>query len=233
MISLLYLDERLVALDKPAGLLSTPSTEAPDRVTCLSLVRDHLGHRVYPIHRLDRATSGVLLFGRTPEAAGEEALRFREHRVRKAYLALVRGWVDDEGEIDYPVEGAREGVRVEALTRYRRLGRVEVATPVGRYATARYSLVEASPVTGRRHQIRRHFKHLRHPLLGDPDYGDTHHNRFFRDRFGFRRLMLHAWTLELPLAPGELLRIQAPVPAEMTRVFEDLGLEVPDPAGKG
>ncbi len=223
MLEILFQDERLVAVAKPPGLLTTPSPMAPDRVTCMSLLRDQLGHRVYPLHRLDRATSGVLVFGRDPTAAGQLAILFRERRVGKAYLAVVRGWVDQEGEIDYPIEGARPGSRVAALTRYRCLGRAELAVPVGRYPTARYSLVRACPVTGRRHQIRRHFKHLRHPLVVDPEYGDTHHNRFFRERYG-RRLMLHAWLLEFP---DEGITIQAPVPEDMASILQDLGLEVP------
>jgi len=214
----------MLAVDKPPGLLSTPSPLASDRVTCMSLLRDQIGAWVYPVHRLDRATSGVLLFARDSSSAGQIASWFRERLARKLYLALVRGWVEQEGEIDHPVEGAHPGERVEAFTRYRCLGQVEVDHPVGRYATARYSLVEASPVTGRRHQIRRHFKHLRHPLLGDSDYGDTHHNRFFRERYGLRRLMLHAWVLELPDAD---LRIQAQVPQDMRTILEDLGLPVP------
>ncbi len=216
-----------MAVAKPPGLLTTPSAMAPDRVTCMSLLRDQLGHRVYPVHRLDRATSGVLVFGRNPAAAGEWAAFFRDRRVCKTYLALVRGWVEPEGEIDYPIEGARDGVRVPALTRYARLGTVEVAVPVGRYPTARYSLVRACPVTGRRHQIRRHFKHLRHPLVVDPEYGDVHHNRFFRERYG-RRLMLHAWTLEFP---DRQVRIHAPIPEDMGSILEDLGFMVPLPGG--
>jgi len=218
-----------VAVAKPPGLLSTPSPKAPDRVTCMSLLRDQLGHRVYPLHRLDRATSGVLVFGLDPAAAGQWAIHFRERRVHKSYLALVRGWVDPQGEIDYPIEVAREvareGVRVDALTRYQCLAQVEVAVPVGRYPTARYSLVRAWPVTGRNHQIRRHFKHLRHPLVVDPEYGDAHHNRFFRERYG-RRLMLHAWTLEFP---DRGVRIQARIPEDMAFILEDLGLVVPPP----
>ncbi len=224
MLTILYQDDQMLAVDKPPGLLTTPSPMASDRVTCMSLLRDQIGSWVYPVHRLDRATSGVLLFGRDSASAGRIAVWFRERQARKAYLALVRGWVEPEGEIDHPVEGAHPGERVEALTRYRCLGQIEFDHPVGRYTTARYSLVEASPVTGRRHQIRRHFKHLRHPLLGDPEYGDTHHNRFFRERYGLRRLMLHAWLLEVPEAG---LRIQAPVPQDMRAILEDLGMLVP------
>lgn len=231
VLSILYMDERLVAVDKPTGLLSTPSAQASDRVTCMSLLRDQLGHRVYPVHRLDRATSGVIVFGRSPDAARDAALLFRERQVQKRYLALVRGWLDESGTIDYPIEGAREGLKVEAVTTWRRLEQVELPVPVGRYQTARYSLVEARPISGRRHQIRRHFKHLRHPIVGDPDYGDTHHNRFFRERFGIRRLMLHAWALELQTRhAGGDLRIQAPVPEEMARILQDLGLPVPGSA---
>lgn len=219
MISVLHLDDRYIAVDKPAGLLSTPSSEAPDRVTAMSLARDHLGHYVYPIHRLDRGTSGVLLFGRSSEAASDAQVFFREHRAEKRYLAVVRGWVEEEGEIDYAIEGTREGVKADAVTLYRRLATTELPFPVGRYETARYSLVEARPLSGRRHQIRRHFKHLRHPLLGDREYGDVQHNKFLEERFGTRRLMLHARTLDV----GDL-HLEAPVPEDYAVVLGHLGL---------
>lgn len=215
MITVLHLDDRYIAIDKPSGLLSTPSALAPDRVTAMSLARDHVGHYVYPIHRLDRGTSGVLLFGLTPEAAGAAQAFFREHRAEKRYLAVVRGWVEEEGTVDYAIEEA------EAVTVYRRLAVTEVAVPVGRYETARYSLVEARPLSGRTHQIRRHFKHLRHPILGDSEYGDVQHNKFMVERFGKRRLMLHARTLEV----GDL-RLEAPIPEDYAAVLQDLGLPV-------
>lgn len=228
MISILHLDDRYIAVDKPAGLLSTPSSQAPDRVTAMSLARDHLGHYVYPIHRLDRGTSGVLLFGRSSEAASEAQAWFREHRAEKRYLAVVRGWVEEQGTIDYPIEGALEGVRVEAVTLYRLLATTELPVPLGRYETVRYSLVEARPLTGRMHQIRRHFKHLRHPMLGDRAYGDVQHNRFLEERLGSRRMMLHARSLDL----GDL-HLEAPVPEDYAAVLRGLGLPEPEapPAG--
>ena len=142
-------------------------------------------------------------------------------------LGLARGnaLAPVELSVDMRVQHIMHEQMLDALTRYQCPAQVEVAVPVGRYPTARYSLVRAWPVTGRNHQIRRHFKHLRHPLVVDPEYGDAHHNRFFRERYG-RRLMLHAWTLEFP---DRGVRIQARIPEDMAFILEDLGLVVPPP----
>jgi tRNA pseudouridine65 synthase len=173
-LPLLHLDERLAAVAKPAGLLVHPSgLDAHARQTALELLRDQLGQRLWPLHRLDKATSGVLLFARDAQAAREWGLAFTQGRIRKRYLALVRGWPDEQGEIDQPLardpERPSEGQeRVPALTRYRRLARFDWPFRVDdRHPSSRYALMEVEPLTGRRHQIRRHFKHIAHPLVGD------------------------------------------------------------------
>jgi tRNA pseudouridine65 synthase len=150
-----------------------------------------MGRYLYPIHRLDRATSGVLLFSFDAETARKTAGLFRDRQVKKTYFSLVRGWTPPEGVIDSPL------TEKESLTRYFTVGHTEIQQPVGRYATARYSLVRAEPETGRMHQIRRHFAHLSHPIIGDTIYGDGKHNRFFRDQFEIRNLFLKAYSLEL------------------------------------
>ncbi len=219
MLELLHRDERLVAVAKPSGLVVHRSALARDRHTCLSVLREQLGRRVWPAHRLDRGTSGVLLFALDAACARELMAAFARRQARKAYLALVRGWADDAREIDHPLGGAA------ALTRVRCLARVELPCPVGRYASARYSLVEAEPLTGREHQVRRHLRHVDHPVVGDVTWGDGRHNRFVRERFGLRRLLLHALRLELP-HPFEprLLRLRAPLPDELRRLLAELGL---------
>ena len=196
-LQILYQDEYYVAVDKPAGLLVHRSPIARDRVFALQLLRDQLGRRVYPVHRLDRATSGVLVFGLSGEAAMRLAGAFGARRVRKRYLAVVRGWVEPSGLIDHPVadeEGS--GAAQAARTAYRRLATVELPFAVDRYPSARYSLVEVEPLTGRRQQIRKHFKHISHHLIGDTTHGNGRHNRFFRNRYGIRRLLLMAQRLE-------------------------------------
>ncbi|HYD76437.1 pseudouridine synthase [Ramlibacter sp.] len=202
---MLHLDTDLVAIDKPAGLLVHPSRlDAHEAHTALEMLERQLGERLLPLHRLDKATSGVLLFARTAQAAREYGQAFEAGRIGKHYLALVRGWPPEAGEIDYPLARDPEQPsagqpRVDALTRYRRLRCFEWPFRVdGRHASSRYSLVEVEPLTGRRHQIRRHFKYLAHPLVGDTTHGKGAHNRAVAQWLGVSRLWLHAARLELP-----------------------------------
>jgi tRNA pseudouridine65 synthase len=174
--------------------------------------------RVYPVHRLDKPTSGVLLFALSPSAARVISAAFADGRVQKSYLAVVRGCPPEEGVIDHPlveepdgIEGGAEEARVPrpALTEYRRLATAELSHAVGRYPTSRYSLVEICPRTGRRHQIRRHFKHIFHPLVGDTKYGEGRHNRFFRENYGCHRLLLAAVGLTFPHPCGGDITVKA------------------------
>ena len=216
-LPLLHLDADLVAIAKPAGLLEHPSAlDAHEERTALQLLRDQLGSRVWPLHRLDKATSRVLLFARDAGAAREWRLAFEQGRVAKRYLALVRGWPAAAGEIDHPLARAPERPpagqpRVPAVTRFRRLACFEWPFGDGRHPTSRYALVEVEPLTGRRHQIRRHFKHIAHPLVGDSTHGKGAHNRAVAQWLGVARLWLHATRLELPAGVlGGALRIEAP-----------------------
>lgn len=209
----LYQDGVLLAVDKPANL-AVHRGAARDRTVALQIVRDRVGRHVHAVHRLDRATSGVLLFALDPVTARRMQEQFEAGTVAKRYLALVRGIPPEEGVIDHPIPRDEEGPRVPALTEFRRLAVFE-----------RYALVEARPRTGRRHQIRRHFKHLSHPLIGDVRYGKGEHNRLFRDRFGLHRLALHALELafEHP-ETGESVRIVAPVPEDLAGPLRAMGM---------
>lgn len=178
----LYQDEYCIAVNKTHGLLVHRTSMSNDKDFLLQRVRDQSGKKVYPVHRLDRPTSGVVLFAFSKEIVAEFFRIFRNREVKKTYLALVRGWTDDSGVIDSPLKTA-SGKEQDALTLYRTIAKVEVAIPVGPYEKARYSLVEIDLRTGRTHQIRRHFAHLRHPLVGDTAYGDGRHNQMFRDKF--------------------------------------------------
>ena len=209
----LYQDGVLLAVDKPAGL-AVHRGAARDRTVALQLVRDRLGRHVHAVHRLDRATSGVLLFALDPATARRLQEQFEAGTVAKRYLALVRGIPPEAGVIDHPISRDVDGPRVPALTEFRRLTTFE-----------RYALVEARPRTGRRHQIRRHFKHLSHPLIGDVRYGKGEHNRLFRDRFGLHRLALHALELAFDHPDtGEPLRIVAPVPEDLAGPLRAMGM---------
>jgi tRNA pseudouridine65 synthase len=189
-------------------------------------VRDQLRQRVYAIHRLDRPTSGVLLFGLSSDAGSSMSQLFETRRVTKRYLAVVRGWLQPEGVIDYPLADEPDRPLRPAITRHRTLDQVELPFAVGRYSSSRYSLVDATPETGRFHQIRRHFHHIVHPLIGDTTHGEGRHNRFFRDAYGVNRLLLHARSLAFthPVT-GEDLRIQAPLDAQWRGLLAALGWE--------
>ena len=214
-LRLLHQDADLVAIDKPAGLLvHATSLDAHEALNAVDLLQAQLGERLWPLHRLDKATSGVLLFARHADAARHWGIAFQDGRIRKRYLALVRGWPPQVGEIDHPL--ARDPERpsagqlhLEALTRYRRLACFDWPFSVdARHPTTRYALVEADPQTGRRHQIRRHFKHIAHPLVGDTTHGKGQHNRAVAQWLGTARLWLHAQRVELP-TDGGVLRIEA------------------------
>lgn len=232
-LRILYHDAHFVALNKPAGMLVHPSSEAPEASNyALQRVRDYVGQRVYPLHRLDRPTSGVLLFALDQTTASQMAPLFHRGGVRKQYLAVVRGYTASEGRIDHSLKRlsvrrrpkACDGRLQDAVTTYRRLGKIELPFGVDRYPTSRYSLVALKPKTGRRHQLRRHMKHIAHPIIGDTCYGKGVHNRFFADHFGCPSLLLSAVALsfEHPLT-GTTIGIRAPLPSQFTGLIQRLG----------
>jgi tRNA pseudouridine65 synthase len=234
-LPVLFLDDYLVAVNKPSGLLVHRSPiDRHETRFALQTVRNQTGRRVYPLHRLDKPTSGVLLFAFSPETARSLVDAFAAGEVKKSYLAVVRGYAPDEGVIDYPLveeqdkcdypASVTEKDAQSAVTDFHRLATVEFPTAVGRYSSSRYSLVSASPRTGRRRQLRRHFKHIFHPIIGDTKYGEGRHNRFFREEFGSHRLLLHAaeLTFSHPVT-GVTVTIPAPLDDEMAELMKKLG----------
>lgn len=234
-LSVLFLDEHLVAINKPSGLLVHRSAiDRRETEFALQQVRDHVGEKVYPVHRLDKPTSGVLLFARSPQIARDLQTQFVEHTVVKRYIALVRGYAPDEIEVNHPLKEeldkmtdrrARQDKAAQpAQTRFRRLASVELPVPVDRYPSARYSLVEALPLTGRKHQIRRHLKHLAHPIIGDAKHGKSIHNRFFQSEYQCHRLMLACVEMRLrhPVK-GEALVLRADPGEEFERICRAFG----------
>jgi tRNA pseudouridine65 synthase len=212
----LYCDEWLVAVAKPAGELVVPGWARGERTT-MARVRNELGQWVFPAHRLDRGTSGVVLMARDAETAAALGACFREGRVRKRYLALVRGEPPESGLVEHPLRRGEHGEdRLPAATCFRRLGR----SP-----HARCSLIEAVPLTGRLHQLRRHLRHLSHPIVGDVRYGDGRVNRAFRADWDLRRLALHAAAIALnhPVS-GAPLEIAAALPDDLAAPLAALGL---------
>lgn len=212
-LPILYRDQAIVAVDKPSGLSVHRGWDG-DRDVAMTRLRDQLGQHVFPAHRLDRATSGVLLFALSPEIATALGKLFADGRAEKSYLALVRGVPPVSGTIDHPLPSGedRRQPRVPAVTDFARLE-----------SFGRYCLVEARPRTGRLHQIRRHLKHIACPIIGDVNYGKGEHNRLFRTDHDLHRMFLHAATLRLPHpTTGHLLEIHAPLPPELAKVLERL-----------
>ncbi len=218
-IEILYRDEHLVAVNKPSGL-AVHRGWANDDAYAMTEVRDLLGHWVYPVHRLDRGASGVLLFGLSPEAARVLCGRFERQEMQKRYNALVRGSPPSELLIDHPLRPDHSDERQPAVTELRLLAQY-----------GRYAWVEARPRTGRLHQIRRHLKHVACPLIGDVRYGKGEHNRLFRERYDFHRLALHAAALTTTkVDSSEPLHIEAPLPPALTALLEALAKAEPPPA---
>jgi tRNA pseudouridine65 synthase len=217
-IDLLFVDAHVVVADKPSGLVVHRGWSNDDDVAMFR-VRDALGAHVYPVHRLDRGTSGALVLARTREAAASLSAAFEAGRVEKHYLALVRGHVtsDDWRLVDHPIPRAEGGPRVPARTRFRVAGRSSVD---------RCSLVLAIPETGRLHQIRRHLRHENHPLVGDVRYGSGVVNRHYRAAYGLHRLALHARRLAFdhPVS-GERVCVEAPVGEDLGAALDRLGLD--------
>lgn len=233
-LSILFLDDHLAAVNKPSGLLVHRSAiDRHETEHAMTILRDQLGRWVYPLHRLDRSTSGVLLFALDRETARRMMEHFSGGRICKSYLAVVRGFTREAERIDHPLRERRDRLAdpqaeqdkpaKEAITEYRRLATVELPHPVGPYATARYSLITAAPLTGRAHQIRRHLKHIFHPVIGDTTYGDGRQNEFFRTRFQCRRMLLHAREIGFTHpASGRPLRITAPLDRDFGELLREL-----------
>jgi tRNA pseudouridine65 synthase len=225
-LQVLYQDEHLVAINKPHDLLVHRSKIANDvKEFALQLLRDQLNRHVYPIHRLDRKTGGVLLFGLNEESHRKMQQLFAERRVKKRYLAIVRGFVEDEQTIDYPLFNENGQVQ-DAITRIRPIQLVELNIPFGKHVTSRYTLLEAFPETGRQHQIRKHLAHIRHPIIADRPWGDNKQNKLFKERFGLMTMMLHAAQLDFPHPySGAPITIKADLQPEFKRILGVLGVD--------
>ncbi|MEP6940887.1 MAG: pseudouridine synthase [Rudaea sp.] len=226
MVEIVYEDDDLLAVNKPAGLLVHRSKIANDEKDfLLDRLQRQAGVPLYLAHRLDRATSGVVLLAKSREIAGDVGRLFMAREVTKRYLAVVRGWPDAEGVIDYALPDVRErGPRKPALTRWRTLATATVAIALGKYPEQRYALVEAMPETGRYRQIRKHFHHVSHHVVGDTSHGRGDHNRLWRMHFSTQRMLLHAWRLEfLHPRSGAALRLTAPLDAPWLGALRRLG----------
>lgn len=234
-LEIIYQDEYLIAINKPSGLLvhrSWLDTRATE--FAVQKLRDQVGQHVYPVHRLDRPTSGVLLFVFDKDCARHLMQQFIEQTTEKHYLAVVRGFIG-EGVLDYALKYQYDKIAdkqadktkpaQEAVTEYCCLAQTELPIAVGRYPQSRYSLVKLVPKTGRKHQLRRHMKHLFHPIVGDTSHGDGKHNKMFRKNFACQRLLLHAASLTIthPVS-GQRITIKAPLTEDFLQVAQQINL---------
>lgn len=240
VLTILYQDEYLVAVDKPAGLFVHRSyLDRHEIYFALQLVRDQIGQYVYPVHRLDRPTSGVLLFALTEEVARHMTELFTQRNITKTYYALTRGHLTEQGEIDYPLKEKLDKIADKfadqnkpaqsAITLFESISTATLPIAVGRYPSVRYSLIKLLPKTGRQHQIRRHLAHLRHPIIGDINYGDNKQNPFFIQHFGFKRLMLIAKSLSFkhPVS-GKQVVIEATFDEQWQHVADICKISLPN-----
>lgn len=221
MLDILYRDEHLIAINKPHGLLVHRTSIAADAEEfALQILRDQIGAKVNPVHRIDRKTGGILLFAfdKAVEIAMQQ--QFMENKVGKKYLAIVRGHTPDTEEIDYPLR-KENGTLQDAFTAYSTLNRAELEVPFGKHATSRYSLVEVTPQTGRMHQIRKHMSHIFHPIIGDRTQGCNKQNKLFKEQWEMTTMLLHASHLNFvhPITT-QLVNIDAPLQEEFKRVMQ-------------
>lgn len=234
-LPILFRDEHIVVIDKPPGLLVHRSEiDRHETRFAIQILRNQIGQKVWPAHRLDRGTSGVLLFGLTPEIARQLGQQFEAGTIEKRYWAVVRGHPPASGSIDHPLSRQRDAYEFQgelsskeaqpALTHFRKLAEIELPVEIDRYPTSRYALLEVEPVTGRRHQIRRHLKHIAHPVIGDATHGKGRHNRYFAEHLNCHRLLLACVRLcfNHPV-DNRRLEIKAPVSGEFAATLARFG----------
>lgn len=241
-LDIIYQDQWLVAINKPSGLLVHRSMiDRHETRFAIQLLRDQIGQPVFPLHRLDKPTSGVLVFALSSEVAKLAGEQFQEGRISKTYHAIVRGYVPESGLIDHPLKekldkiadrkARRNKPAQVAVTEYHRLATVELPIAIDRYPCSRYSLVEAKPGTGRKHQIRRHMKHISHPIIGDAKHGKGKHNRYFAENFAADRILLHCSKLAMvhPVT-GEPIAFYAPMDIVFDQLLQRFGWTMSNPA---
>lgn len=202
-LPIVFESEDIVVIDKPPGLLTHRTKISEDTIFALQILRKQLGYRIHPIHRLDRATSGLLLFAKNSTTASTLGKMIQQKELEKIYLTVVRGYVD-KGIMERALFSEKKNKMQDAETHYECLDQCEQPWEISRYPTSRYSLVKVQPITGRHQQIRKHFAQIRHPIIGDRRHGDVKHNNYWRDNLGRERLWLHAWKLNFDWEGGRL-----------------------------
>ncbi|KJY67433.1 pseudouridine synthase [Vibrio coralliilyticus] len=240
MLDIVFQDEYFVAVNKPAGMLVHRSwLDKHETQFVMQTLRDQIGQHVFPLHRLDRPTSGVLIFALSSGVASQVMPMFANHEMVKTYHAIVRGWIEETGRLDYALKveldkiadkhASQEKEAQEAITDYRSLAKTEIPYSTGKFPTTRYCLMELKPLTGRKHQLRRHMAHLRHPIVGDTTHGDGKHNKLFREVYDSHRLLLHASSLEFvhPFTNQTVL-IKAKVDDTWQEICDEFAWQMPE-----
>ena len=219
-LEIIYQDEYLIAINKPHGLLVHRSSIARNAQTfALQELRNKINRKVFPIHRLDRKTAGCLLFALDENTLKSMQQFFAEGKIKKTYLAIVRGYTDQSGTINYPLENENRKIQ-DAITQYKTLAHAEISIPFGKHSTSRYSLVKIFPLTGRMHQIRKHFAHIIHPIIGDRPHGCNKQNKLFKEKWQMTTMMLHASGIEfLHPVSNEQIEISANPSTEFLRMM--------------
>lgn len=223
-LDIIYEDEHCIAINKPCAIMVHPTKITEDKVFLMQLLRDQIQQRVYTVHRLDRPTSGVLLFGKSSEAAAFFSAQFREQKVKKEYRAIVRGFLEEKGMINYPIANKKYAEPQRAVTLYKRISQTVYPAAIGPYESSRYSYLQLFPQTGRRHQLRRHLAHLRHPIIGDKRYGDINHNKYFVENLDCKNLLLHALSMKIEVTEGKSIELFAPLQTHFTAALNALNL---------
>ncbi len=243
MLPILFSDKDYLAIDKPSGLMVHPSKVARAATSSVvQLLREQLQARVFPVHRLDRATSGVLLLALSQEAARSIGEQFANGLVEKTYIAITRGVFTGEILLDHPLREVPDMKTdrlarankppQEARTNLRGLATLELSVAVDKFPTSRYSLVQASPLTGRKHQVRRHLKHLGHPIIGDVNYGNGKHNRYWRTHCGAHRLLLACTSLSFRLRDQTMVKVEAPLASDFQNLLTEFSWQYADARGE-
>nr|WP_216603153.1 tRNA pseudouridine(65) synthase TruC [Vibrio coralliilyticus] len=240
ILDIVFQDEYFVAVNKPAGMLVHRSwLDKHETQFVMQTLRDQIGQHVFPLHRLDRPTSGVLIFALSSDVASQVMPMFANHEMAKTYHAIVRGWIEEAGRLDYALKveldkiadkhASQEKEAQEAITDYHTLAKAEIPYSTGKFPTTRYCLMELKPLTGRKHQLRRHMAHLRHPIVGDTTHGDGKHNKLFREVYDSHRLLLHASSLEFvhPFTNQTVL-IKAKVDDTWQKICEEFAWQMPE-----
>ena len=230
-LEIIFEDDYFICVNKSNNVLvhhAYHSRNVADEDSLLQLINNEIRLKVYPIHRLDRKTSGIILLAKQKEFVSKFQELFSNNEIQKTYYAVVRGFSPDTKIIDSPVKGRDAKVHKEALTHLKTLEKITLDTPVKPYDSSRYSFIELLPKTGRMHQLRVHSNKISHPIIGDPKYGDKNHNIMFEENFSCKNLFLHAGKLDFthPFTV-EKLTLKASFPTDWIKLFKEFSWSNP------